>query len=302
MPLPLLGAALGAASNLLGFGLNTWAANDAQNRSMDMVNHQHDLAIEDWNRQNAYNSPAAQMGRFKDAGLNPNLVYGQMSNSPTIRSSDGSGAQAAPQNVDLGGGILKALQAKQSQQQAALLAAETYKTTMEGKAAEKDADLKDAQINNLNSASNLSGTQAGNISALQAPSIEKMQAETAMHNQSINESQARTGSILQATDLAKFNNPANLAKTWSEVMLNKANASKIPAEIQMFKSAAHSSEAMAMLNNLKSDLERYELNQLAKGLPIQHDAYWQRMLLNGLKNIEDTLGKPKIYRSPLLPR
>ena len=30
-----------------------------------------------WNRQNQYNSPLAQMQRFKEGGLNPNLMYGQ---------------------------------------------------------------------------------------------------------------------------------------------------------------------------------------------------------------------------------
>lgn len=30
-----------------------------------------------WNLMNEYNSPAAQMQRFQDAGLNPNLIYGQ---------------------------------------------------------------------------------------------------------------------------------------------------------------------------------------------------------------------------------
>lgn len=34
-------------------------------------------ALEDWNNQNAYNSPTAQMERLKAAGLNPNLVYGK---------------------------------------------------------------------------------------------------------------------------------------------------------------------------------------------------------------------------------
>lgn len=32
--------------------------------------------IAQWNRENAYNSPTAQMERLKQAGLNPNLVYG----------------------------------------------------------------------------------------------------------------------------------------------------------------------------------------------------------------------------------
>lgn len=36
-------------------------------------------------KQNAYNSPAAQMGRFDAAGLNPNLMYGQ--GSPGLQTS-----------------------------------------------------------------------------------------------------------------------------------------------------------------------------------------------------------------------
>ena len=30
-----------------------------------------------WNKQNQYNLPANQMQRYRDAGLNPNLIYGQ---------------------------------------------------------------------------------------------------------------------------------------------------------------------------------------------------------------------------------
>ena len=33
-------------------------------------------ALEDWERNNAYNSPLQRMQRLKEAGLNPNLVYG----------------------------------------------------------------------------------------------------------------------------------------------------------------------------------------------------------------------------------
>jgi len=33
--------------------------------------------LEMWHMQNAYNTPSSQMARFKDAGLNPHLIYGQ---------------------------------------------------------------------------------------------------------------------------------------------------------------------------------------------------------------------------------
>lgn len=47
--------------------------------------------LELWNLQNEYNSPKAQMARYQDAGLNPNLIYSQQNQasapSPASASS-----------------------------------------------------------------------------------------------------------------------------------------------------------------------------------------------------------------------
>lgn len=51
------------------FGYNRQLAEEAYNRN-----------VAQWMRENDYNSPSAQMQRFKEAGLNPNLIYGQGSN------------------------------------------------------------------------------------------------------------------------------------------------------------------------------------------------------------------------------
>jgi len=45
-------------------------------------------ALQDWNRVNLYNAPKQQMQRYQEAGLNPNLIYGQQNNAPAIRSTD----------------------------------------------------------------------------------------------------------------------------------------------------------------------------------------------------------------------
>lgn len=45
--------------------------------------------LEMWNRMNDYNNPAAAMARFKAAGLNPNMIYGQ-------GSSGGGNASTMP--------------------------------------------------------------------------------------------------------------------------------------------------------------------------------------------------------------
>ena len=45
-------------------------------------------ALADWNRLNAYNNPEQQMQRFKEAGLNPNLIYKQTNEAAPVRSTD----------------------------------------------------------------------------------------------------------------------------------------------------------------------------------------------------------------------
>jgi len=51
---------------------------------------QRQQAIEDWNRQNEYNHPSAQMARLREAGLNPHLVYGKGADntSAPVRSTE----------------------------------------------------------------------------------------------------------------------------------------------------------------------------------------------------------------------
>ena len=89
MPIPaLLGGALisGGASifgNLLG--------NSGRRRNQDRANAWN---LEQWHRQNAYNDPSAQMARLKNAGLNPNLIYGT---SPT--SATGNADKVAPSDT-----------------------------------------------------------------------------------------------------------------------------------------------------------------------------------------------------------
>lgn len=47
----------------------------AANKAMAEYAYSQDKEM--WNLQNEYNTPSNQMQRFKDAGLNPNMIYGQ---------------------------------------------------------------------------------------------------------------------------------------------------------------------------------------------------------------------------------
>lgn len=58
-----------------------------------------------WNLQNEYNTPSAQMARYKAAGLNPNLIYGNVSSGnasvlPKYQAAQQQSATMQPGHVD----------------------------------------------------------------------------------------------------------------------------------------------------------------------------------------------------------
>lgn len=72
---PWLGAGIGAATGIIN-SLFQGIGNRRQNKRM----------VDFWNMNNAYNHPAEQMKRLQEAGLNPNLMYGQ----GTVGNSSGA--------------------------------------------------------------------------------------------------------------------------------------------------------------------------------------------------------------------
>lgn len=129
MPGPLLVPLIAAGAQLVGQGINAMTTSQANKEQLaynrEMYDKQRADALADWTMQNEYNSPQAQMQRFKDAGLNPNLIYGQMTNSPVVRTSSPQSYTPNVARVDLGSVANTAL------------------------ASYFDTQLKQAQVNNL---------------------------------------------------------------------------------------------------------------------------------------------------------
>ena len=69
-----LGAILGLAGNI-GSSLISNVGSKRRQQQADKQN------VKFWEMQNAYNTPKMQMSRLKDAGLNPNLIYGNSANT-----------------------------------------------------------------------------------------------------------------------------------------------------------------------------------------------------------------------------
>ena len=74
--------------------LNKQLFYESYDLNKDLFDYQNSANIDFWNMQNDYNTPAQQMSRFSEAGLNPNLVYsqGNAGNATSIQS----GSLSAP--------------------------------------------------------------------------------------------------------------------------------------------------------------------------------------------------------------
>lgn len=131
MSLLAAGIATGAAS-LLGQGIGAYSAGRMNKRgerfARSMYDKQRQHAVDDWHMMNAYNDPSAQMQRLRDAGLNPNLVYGSgadATTSSTPRSAQSSQPKYETPKLDLGSVVMQGMQMKQLQANIARTEAET---------------------------------------------------------------------------------------------------------------------------------------------------------------------------------
>lgn len=74
-----LTAAIPFVGNLLSGILGNFAQSSANAQRYDMMREQNQFALDMWNRYNAYNTPANQMSRYMEAGINPFMAMSQIS-------------------------------------------------------------------------------------------------------------------------------------------------------------------------------------------------------------------------------
>lgn len=119
------GTAIGNAGNLLG----TILTNKAQK---ELAKYSYDQQRQMIQEQNAYNSPKEQLARYEEAGLNPNLIYG-------------NGASSAGNQSDLAEYKAPALHAPQLDMQSI---GDTIRNYMGLLTLRKDLELKQQEIYN----------------------------------------------------------------------------------------------------------------------------------------------------------
>lgn len=175
----MIGAVLNGATSFLGQFMqnqqNQNLAQQQQNWSENMMNQQNAYnqflwnqqnkynegryaqeqsdALNFWHQQNAYNSPQAQMARFKEAGLNPNLIYGQGSsgtaspiqNAGSQRAETARSADVKPYNRAQVESLTRGMDVFGQQMQFKMLQAQTDNLKAATNVAQQDALLKAQQ-------------------------------------------------------------------------------------------------------------------------------------------------------------
>lgn len=248
--------------------------------NLNLAKQQNQWNIDQWNRENAYNTPAAQMARYKDAGLNPDLMYGQQNlsaASPEMTAGDGS------QPTDVSNLANKRTIGDMVSQSAA-----TRLTNAQAKLAESQADKTDAEavgqtINNEWLPKLLKGQTEINEAdvkqrladaGLKGKQVEVAAEQIKVMQQSVKESQKkiedlqsqmenRTFQQVQAIleyNLKKDKQHYEISEILSRVGLNHANTKRIlnvlPYEIAEAISRTNVNDATAALTFLKQGTER----------------------------------------------
>ena len=211
--------------------------------NLNLAKQQNQWNIDQWNRENEYNTPAAQMSRYKAAGLNPDLMYGQQNlsaASPEMTAGEpGSPMDYSP--VANGPTI----------GEAASIAANARLTNAQAKLAESQADKVDAE------------TIGQTINNDWLPKLLKGQTE-------INEADVKQ----KLADAGLKGKQIEVAVEQIKVMQQSVKESQKKIEdLQSQMENRTFQQVQAMLEyNLKKDKQAYEVREILSKISVNHVA------------------------------
>jgi len=212
--IPVLGDVVSAGLN---YHFQQKLNHQQQENAAKILNTQREWALSDWDKVNAYNAPAQQMARYKEAGLNPHLIYGSATNSPSamVRSS------ASPMPVLGSSGFASAASAIGH---AASGAMNTY---FAQKSLENDTLLKQAQVLNLKAQSDKTTLQNKLTQSTFDDLVEKIKAES---------SRSAWDAMKSASQAQLFPSPEQYNERYNaETEQKKASAKHMVELIQLAK-------------------------------------------------------------------
>ena len=204
-------------------------------------------ALEDWNRQNAYNHPSQQMQRLKEAGLNPNLVYG---GGATTLAQPVKTPEAQVPNIDLQKvpETMGAYQSVKNQQ-------------LEYSRIQKAMELQDAQKKNIeaNTLSTLAGTDLKKLDYVSKGIMNQFLPEVQTAN--LERTKAGTQATITQTEFNKLMYPHKLDQVVAEIANINARTSKVPFEKAQLQQAVENMKTSRHYTQL-TESQKYQMGNI----------------------------------------
>ena len=248
-----------------------------------MWQYNRDAALADWRMTNEYNHPSNQMARLREAGLNPNLVYGEGSvanASSTPRSSDGGSWNPTAPKFDFSGAVSGGLGAIYDTQ---LKQAQIDNLKAQNTVIVQDAALRGAQIAATQAATGktLQDTERSKFDLGLSQDLRDTSIDVA--KQSLEKLKADTQFTLDSNERATIDQEKNLAVAMEQILKSRAERSMIPTQIQEIK---------ARIDNLKKDgkLKDFEIKLAENGI-FKGDPFYYRAVSTMLDALSNKAGK-----------
>jgi hypothetical protein len=239
-----IGGAIQAIGNIAGQFISN-AGSARQNRK------NREWQEEMWNKNNAYNTPTMQMARFKEAGLNPHLIYGQ-GNSGNSGGPPSLPPQRPEGQLNFGDAIASYVANRKQQTEI-----DNMKKAQE--VMEADKTLKDAQtVNTLSSSA-------------------KTQQETVQASELFDTVSAQAQANLRNTTLQTSKIQADIDNTLQSTKLSQTQQSQLKQSIEESRSRIQNMKVENDLKGQEVELKKLELELNKKGIMKSDPAYMRIM-------------------------
>lgn len=268
MPIGAVGtAAIAAGSAILGQGANAYFIGKSNRKTRKwnekMYERQRIDAMADWNMQNEYNSPKAEMERLRAAGLNPHLVYGNggaTNEASPVRSASVESWRPETPQFDLGQAVSGGMSAYYDTK---IKEAQSDNLTAQLEVIKMDAALRAAQVG-----STIASTEKTGFETSLAKELKTISLESA--SQQLKKLQADTEYTVDNNERQKALSQSTLQKAAEEILNLRASRAGTEAQTK---------QTREQIQNLRKDgvLKDLEIKLKQVGMSWQ-DPAWMRFL------------------------